>query len=132
MNATCTYAKQEKLKGRKQIETLFKSGKHLYKYPIKVFYRIYENKGKSFPLQAGVGVSKRYFTKAVKRNCVKRLLREAFRLHKSRLLPVLNHRNICLDLFFLYTAKEVFSMDEAEQKMIAAIEALTEKINQAP
>src|SRR6476469_4622404 len=80
INTKLSYNKAEKLKSRKLIENLFRTGKSVSVFPIKVLYDFAENIEVS--LQAGVTTSSRHFKKAVQRNRVKRVLREAYRLQK--------------------------------------------------
>src|SRR6476660_9909316 len=96
-----TYKRHEKLKSRKVTDALFASGKTLQQFPLKLFYIVGE--AESFSLNAGVGVSKRYFKKAVHRNRIKRLLREGFRLNKHLLYDTEIKKH--LTLFILYTDK---------------------------
>ncbi len=84
-------------------------------FPVKVLYDFTENKPE--PLQAGVTVSSRKFKKAVERNRVKRILREAYRLQKLQLEHSLKEQNLCLALFFIYTGKELPVFAEVYEKM---------------
>ena len=67
-------------------------------------------------LQAGFTVSSRHFKKAVDRNRVKRLVREAWRLQKNelQLLPELNKNSLAL--FFIYVGKELPEYEWLYQK----------------
>ena len=78
-----TYGKDEKLKSRKVIESLFSNGHSFTVYPLKVLYKIETDK--EGILQAGVAVSTRQFKKAVDRNRIKRLMRESYRIQKNDL-----------------------------------------------
>lgn len=73
--------------------------------PLRVHYRI-TKEGES-PLQLGAGVSARQFKRAVDRNRVKRLIRESFRLQKIPLLEQLQEAGVNLQLFVIYTGKEL-------------------------
>lgn len=74
------YTKSQKLKAKKDIDALFKDGKWVTQGNLRLIYKPSEH-----PSKLGVSVSKRYFKKAVYRNRVKRLLREAYRLNKPAL-----------------------------------------------
>lgn len=103
-----TLGKNERLKSRKQIEQLFKSGQRFISAPFRVFYLFQPVAGNiSSPLQAGFGASSRNFKTAVARNRIKRLTREAWRLQKNILQDRLAEQNRKLNVFFIYTGKEL-------------------------
>lgn len=74
------YPKSGKLKQKKEISLLFEKGKWQTCGNLRI---IFLNENLSENLQFGVSVSKRFYKKAVDRNRIKRLLREAFRLNKT-------------------------------------------------
>ena len=76
-----SYPKNEKLKSRKLIEKLFSEGSSITSFPLKLIFLQTGNHNK-----IGVSVSKKNFRKAVERNKIKRLLREAFRHNKYLLI----------------------------------------------
>lgn len=98
------YGKADKLKGRKAIETLFKTGNSFSNYPFKV---IWLSQNTTATLQAGVGVSSRHFKKATDRNKIKRLMREAYRLQKNILHTHLVTEMRSLSLFIIYIGKDL-------------------------
>ncbi len=105
-----TLGKNERLKSRKQIERLFKEGKTLTVTPFKIFY-ILEKKTITVPVTSnvlfGIGAGTKNFKKAVDRNRIKRLVREAYRLQKNELKVKLMEKNLRLNVFFIYTGKEL-------------------------
>ena len=71
-----------------------------------------------------VSVSKRYFKRAVKRNRIKRQLREAYRLQKELLKPLGGG----LDIAFLWTSDEVLSTEKVFQKMQNILQRIHESV----
>ena len=95
-----TLPKSKIIKNKKTIEKLFHEGKSLHKYPVRVVYSIENNKLPGY--KTAFFVSKKKFKKAVDRNRVKRLMREAFRLQQHRL-----KKDIFYHLIWIYTGKEL-------------------------
>jgi ribonuclease P protein component len=119
------FPKTERLKSRKQIDGLFEKGKGFGVFPLRVMYQFFPAETKQCGLQAGVTVSKRYFKKAVDRNRIKRLLREAYRLQKEELqagLKASGRRGI---VFFLYTDKTTASFDVVKAAMARCLKKLS-------
>ncbi len=111
------YPKKEKLKSKKLIEKLFKEGKVISNYPIKLVY-LKTLLPKDIKFQAGVTVSKKNFKTAVKRNRIKRLLRESYRFNKH---VVFNNMEGNFAFMFLYIGKEMpqyHKVDESMKKIL--------------
>lgn len=115
------YKKADKLKSRKAIDEIFGKGKSISHFPLKIIWLTHQREA---TLQAGVGVSSRNFKKAVDRNRVKRLLREAYRLQKQVLQDHLDTNNINMSVFFLYVGKELPEYAVIYQKMGTALNHL--------
>lgn len=118
------YRKENKLKSRKLIQELFEKGTGFSVYPIKVVWLPSNHKEH---LQAGVGVSSHYFKKAVDRNRIKRLIREAYRLQKAELQQILEKNNQQMSVFFLYNGKELPAHELVIDKMKAALQRLVKQ-----
>ena len=99
--------KNERLKKRKEIESLFREGRSFAHTPFRIYYSISVNKTSNEYLQFGVGVSKKFFKKAVSRNRIKRLIREAYRLQKTGLKELIQKNEKSLKVFFIYTGNEM-------------------------
>jgi ribonuclease P protein component len=97
-----TLNKKQRLKSRKSIEELFSAGQTIVSGQLKAFYKLTTS-----GLQFGAGVSAKNFKKSVDRNKVKRLLRESWRLQKNNLEESLSANNKGLNVFVLYTGKEL-------------------------
>jgi ribonuclease P protein component len=119
-----TLGKQERLKSRKQIEHLFKEGKSFSVPPLRVYYTSCPLPIDDSSLQFGVAVGTKHFKKAVDRNRVKRLIREAWRLQKNKLKQQLKEENRQLHVFFIFTGKEVPDYKLISEKTIVALQKL--------
>lgn len=126
MGKQFTLGKNERLKSRKSIEQLFNDGHRFSHTPFKAFYIQNDKPG----LQFGVGVSSRNFKKAVDRNRVKRLTKEAYRLQKSGLQQQLKEKKTGLDLFIIYTGKELPEYKVVYKSMMAILQKLNDIIAQ--
>lgn len=121
------FGKKSKLKSRNVIQQLFSEGKHVLVYPLKAVY-IFGNE--KHHLQAGVSASKRNFKKAVDRNRIKRLIREAYRLQKPTLENHLIQNNQNLSIFLMHVGKEMPEYDqlmESIEKIIKRIVKIAEE-----
>jgi ribonuclease P protein component len=98
-----TFPKKEKLKSKKLIEKLFEEGKYISSFPLKLLY-LKTVLPEDVKIQAGVAVPKKNFKSAVRRNRIKRLLREAYRLNKE---IVFNNSDTNFAFLFLYLGKEM-------------------------
>ena len=118
-----TYPRTEKLKSRKLIQQLFAEGKSVTASPVKCIYLVNPSE-LSETLQTGVGASARNFKKAVHRNRIKRLLREAYRLNNQALHQKLEEKKIRVALFILFIGKELPTLPVIETAVQTALEKL--------
>jgi ribonuclease P protein component len=124
MTKQFTLGKQERLKSRKLIEELFSKGQRINVYPYRVFYLFQKNENVKSRLQCGVGAGTRNFKKAVDRNRIKRLTREAYRLQKKELAQKMNLHTHSLVLFFIYTGKELPAFTLVKEKLLIILDKL--------
>ncbi len=129
MTKAFSYNKKEKLKSRKQLDLLFTKGRSFSVFPVKVFY-LPVTAATDHPVKAGVGVSSRYFRKAVHRNRVKRLLREAYRLEKQVLYDYAAKQNRQVAVFFLYIDKVLPDHAVLQQKMPLVLNRLIKELHE--
>ena len=125
------FPKEEHLCRKKLIEELFgKQGSSFGVYPLRIVW-IRSAAPTATPPQVLVSVSKRSFKRAVDRNRLKRLIREAYRLNKYRLTEQPNGHSIAL-LGIIFTGKEKSPLTLVEKKLISAFHRLLGTSAEAP
>jgi ribonuclease P protein component len=92
-----------RLKSTKQIEQLFRTGKSVFIFPIKLVWLDHSDSD-GIAFRYGVSVSKRNFKKAVDRNRIKRQLRESCR---SAMTDFEAGAGIRTDMMFIYVADKM-------------------------
>jgi len=75
-------------------------------------------------------VSKKKFKKAVKRNHLKRLIKESYRLNKNLLIEKIIDQQRSVSIGFIYLSHEEKSYHEVESAMQKALEILSTKITE--
>ena len=125
---TATLCKAERQNKHSVIGKLFESGgKSISAFPLRVVYMPLA-KDDEFPVSILVSVPKRLFKRAVKRNRVKRQLREAYRQHKHILSDVLAGKERGLVLAFIWLDKELHTTEELTGKMKRLLGRIAEQI----
>lgn len=128
---TFTLPKQERLCSRTLIEQLF-LGHSQYKkeWPVRVVYQVVKRKDEDdAQTEVLMSVSKRYFKRAVKRNLVKRQLRESYRLHKAILTDVLAlHPDTKILIAFIWLSGQTYDSAKVEKAVKAALEKIVDSL----
>lgn len=76
----------------------------------------------------GVVASSRNFKKAVDRNYIKRLMREAYRLQKNDLRNALETKNLQVAVFFIFTDKSLPNFDLVYLKINECLKGLIKRM----
>jgi ribonuclease P protein component len=117
-----SFPKEEHLCRKKLIDELFGRGSSFGLYPLRIVW-LPTPEPTTAPPQVLVSVSKRNFKRAVDRNYFKRLMREAYRLNKYRLLEAEGGHYVG-QLAIIYTGKEKKPFTLVEKKLISGLERL--------
>ncbi len=117
------FKKAERLNEKKLIGTLFKEGKTFYKFPFKVYYSRLEEI-EDYPAKVLISVSKRNFKRAVDRNHIKRLIREAYRKYKDFLCGETENLRPTWVIALIHTGNVIPEYKEVEKKIILILQEL--------
>ena len=111
------FPKSERLCGKTAVVSLFETGKSISAGCLRCKYLMRADDG---PSRIVVSVPKRNFKRAVRRNLLKRRIREAYRRQKSLL-------GAGLDVLFIYTSPEVQPYEVVFADMTAVLSAMAAK-----
>ena len=115
--APATLPKSERLCGKKPVAALMERGKGGVAGCLRYRFLHREGSEADAPARILVSVPKRSFKRAVKRNLLKRRIRESYRLQKE-LLPA------GIDIMFVYLPREVLPSAEIYAAMTAVLSAI--------
>ena len=123
----------ERINSKKQIDLLFRGGgsKAMTVAPLRVVYMTGERGEDAHEPQAQmmVSVPKRYFKRAVKRNRIKRQVREAYRLNKHILAGVLaKDASRSVSMCFIWTTDRLLDSDKVAERMQGLLTRVAEKM----
>ena len=119
-----TFKKEEKLKSKKLIEQLFEEGDSFTKFPLRIKFLRVDHTSENAILTS-FSAPKRKFKKAVDRNRIKRLMREAYRENKYLLTDTIKEKHI---IMFTFIDENEHKYVEIEEKMIFLLKMLIDKI----
>ena len=120
-----TLPKAERISRKLVIDKLFTKGTSFVVYPIRVVY-VTSTEEQEAQAAMMVSVSKKKFKRAVKRNYIKRRIKEAYRLNKHLLQVPESVGNI--SIAFIYLSGGLKSFDSLNQKMEEIMLQLNEKL----
>lgn len=126
-NTSNRFPKAQKLWGETSVDYLFSHGASVMRFPLRAVYLAKsEKRDGEAPLRMMVSVGKKKFKRAVKRNRVKRLVREAWRLAKAPLEQAVAQAPgvATFHVAFIFTGKEMPEMPAIE----AAVAKITDKL----
>lgn len=121
------FSKREKVCNVREISSLFK-GRSLFAYPFKLAYIKRDNSSDEPPIKVLCSVGKRYSKSAVKRNLIKRRIREAYRLNKHILSSKIEIGSDSFSIGFIYIAQKEESYEQIEKSVVKLLKELSKAI----
>ena len=119
---SASFTKSERLCSFREIQSLMKNGESFFHYPFKVVYeKVALTQEQQRPNAIIVSVPKRNFKRAVKRNLLKRRIRESYRLNKGILTAP---QGCSINILFVYVAKDIKEYSYIETRLKEAMELI--------
>jgi len=122
------FSKNEKITSRDKIIELYKSGNAVKAFPLYAKY--IETENQDVFLQILISVSKKKFKRAVHRNRIKRLIREAYRLNKHLLIEELKKNNLKIAIVFNYSLSEIADFNTISASVVKIFGKISDIINE--
>ena len=116
-----TLKKEERLTSKKLIDQLFAEGQTVLVPPFKFLWITSELEA-NYPMQIAFSAPKKHFPKAVDRNRIKRLCREAYRHNKHIAYDYLDLNHTQCAAMLIYTEREMPILKELKSKIITTLE----------
>ncbi|MBM71835.1 MAG: ribonuclease P protein component [Crocinitomicaceae bacterium] len=121
-----TYGKDQRLKSVLIFDQVFTRGEKIKAFPILARHTT-STFDANVPFQVATTVSKRRFRKAVSRNRIKRLMREAWRLEKHRLETDWTKGDPQGALILIYVGHEIPTFENCADTIRKIVDVLLEK-----
>lgn len=120
-----SFPKSEHLCSKTLIGKVFAEGKSITDYPVKAIY-LYTKLANEACYQVLFTIPKKTVRKAVKRNLLRRRMREVFRLNGQVLAESLQKTNKQLAIIFIFIGKTEPSFNNIELKITGVLQRLSE------
>jgi ribonuclease P protein component len=123
-----TFSKEERICIDRQITRLFEHGASFICYPVRVVW-IESQETSSKPVKILISVSKKKLRHSVDRNRVKRLIRESYRINKSKLNEAAQSAGKVVSICFIWLPSEAVEFIKMERKMREALDRISFQID---
>ena len=122
------FRKGEKIVGENRIDSLFIEGKSFVAFPLRVVY-LKTELSLSSPISVLVSVPKKRIKSAVKRNRIKRQVREAYRLNKHYLEALTESIDHHLDIAFVFVREDLMEYSIIEKGMRKGLTEIANRLS---
>lgn len=124
-----TFPKKNKLCLKRDVDRLFRDGKSFISYPLRIVYHTTEMQDHKDKVLIVVG--KKYHKRANKRNRIKRLIRENYRIERHHFLDnaKINDTN-SIHMAMICVSGSVPTFSEIRDAMLKALNRISRSINE--
>lgn len=136
-----TLRKEEKLRHRSLVESIFKEGSTLYEFPLRISWKALDNEQLESMFRNGVPdavgslqmlvtIPKKKLKRAVDRVAMRRRIREAYRLNRIPLknrVKDSNLRTLGMAIIYLHNKKLPYSI--IEEKLVLLLKKMESRLN---
>ena len=123
-----TFKKTERLCNKIAIDSLFQQGKSFSIYPFRIIWQLVDSNQLELDTKVLISVPKKKIKKAVNRNLIKRRIKEAYRLNKSKHFQSIILRDRQLHFAIIYLSPEVLPYPKLNHKIILSLQRLVEVV----
>ncbi len=121
-----SFPKWQRLSGRRAIDGLFEGGTGGFVYPVR--YVLTAEGGDAADVAVLVSVSKKYHKRAVRRNLIKRRIREAFRTQNGALKALAADKGVKVNIALLYGSKDVLEYEKIKDAVGKIIGQVSQRV----
>ena len=122
-----SFSKTERLKNNKEISRVIKDGIFLFSEHISLTYIESTDLNSGFN-KVAVSIPKKKFKSAVKRNKLKRQIKEVYRLNKDIINTVSDETAVYYDMMFIYRLKVMIPFQSIKDEVLSLLNKMSGRI----
>lgn len=121
-----SFSKNERIKSNKEISRVFKNGIFLFSDHISLCYKEISNT-KSEYNKIAVSIPKKQFKSAVKRNKLKRQIKEVYRLNKDIINSFSEQYSLYYNMVFVYNSKKIIPYQAVKDQITGLLKKMRDQ-----
>ena len=122
------FPKKQKLCSEIVIKEMFSSGKSFTSSSVRLVWKEDNNNDDEVTVKSIIVVPKKKIRLAVKRNIIRRRMKEVYRLHKIKLENRLKFKKLQLSIAMIYQKEKILPYKTIEEEIKLILERLTKQI----